>query len=160
MLKDFYISFIKKHKKFYIFYIATMIAITPLRQVAIPHYYGKIIDKLKDKNINSAIKFFCILLVIWIVIQILNFTNSWAHLNIWPRFAAYTEEMIFDKLIKAYKTNFQELKVGEIITKIIKLPWILDNIVDNFHDFIINNSVTFISNICYLTYHSFYLGGI
>jgi len=160
MLKDFYISFIKKHKKFYIFYIATMIAITPLRQVAIPHYYGKIIDKLKDKNINSAIKFFCILLVIWIVIQILNFTNSWAHLNIWPRFAAYTEEMIFDRLIKAYKTNFQELKVGEIITKIIKLPWILDNIVDNFHDFIINNTVTFISNIGYLTYHSFYLGGI
>ena len=41
-----------------------MIAITPLRQVAIPHYYGKIIDKLKDKNIKTAIKFFCILFFI------------------------------------------------------------------------------------------------
>lgn len=160
MLTDFYISFVKKHKKFYALYIFTMIAITPFRQIAIPHYYGKIIDKLKDKNINAAIKFFCILLAIWAVVQILNFTNSWAHLKIWPEFYAYTEEMLFDKIINSYKTNFQELKVGEIITKIIKLPWILENIVDNFHDFIISNSITFVSNIGYLTYHSSYLGGI
>ena len=72
-------------------------------------------------------------------------------MKIWPEFYAYTEEMLFDKIIKSYKTNFQELKVGEIITKIIKLPWILENIVDNFHDFIISNSVTFLSNISYLT---------
>ena len=44
----------------------------------------------------------------------------------------------------------KDIKVGEIITKIIKLPWILENIVDNFHDFIISNSVTFLSNIGYL----------
>ena len=55
-IKDIYITFIKKHWKYYIFYFLSFISI-PINQVVVPHYYGKIIELLKGKNIEKAGKF-------------------------------------------------------------------------------------------------------
>ena len=123
-IKDIYITFIKKYWKYYIFYFLSFISI-PINQISVPHYYGKIIELLKGQNIEKASKFLGKLLVIWIVIQTLNYTQSLAELNVWPRFTAYSEGVVYDTIVDRYRGNFQELEVGKILTKMIKLPWIL-----------------------------------
>jgi len=156
-IKDIYITFIKKHWKYYIFYFLSFISI-PINQVVVPHYYGKIIELLKGKNIEKAGKFLAKLLGIWVLIQGLNYTQALAELNVWPRFTAYSEGVVFDTIVDRYRGNFQELEVGKILTKMIKLPWILDSIQDNIQDFVLNYSVVILSNFGYLTYQSPYLG--
>ena len=156
-LDEIYISFIKKHWKYYIFYFLSFLSI-PINQISIPHYYGKIIDLLKDKNIDKASYYLTKLLGIWIVIQALNFIQHYAYLNVWPRFTAYSEGIIFNTIIDRYRGHFEELEVGKILTKMIKLPWILDEIQDNVQDFVLNYSIVIMSNLGYLTYHSPYLG--
>ena len=156
-IKDIYITFIKKHWKYYIFYLLSFISI-PINQVVVPHYYGKIIELLKGKNIEQASKFLAKLLGIWVIIQILNYTQSLAELNVWSRFMAYSEGVIFHTIVDRYRGNFQELEVGKILTKMIKLPWLLEDIQDNIQDFILNYSVVILSNFGYLTYQSPYLG--
>jgi ATP-binding cassette, subfamily B, bacterial len=159
MIKEIYINFLKKHWKYYTLFVFTFIS-TPLRQIGIPHYYGKIIEQLNKNNIKEGSKLLVILLAIWIVIQLINLLQEWTHMNIWPRFAAYTEETLLARIIDRYNTHFQELKVGEILTKLIKLPWILDEMQDYVQDFLMNNMIIMISNLGYLCYHSYYLGGV
>lgn len=157
ILKDIYVSFIKKHWKYYTILLLSFLSI-PISQVSVPHYYGKIVDLLKDKKVDKASKALCVLLGLWIIVQSLNFVQSWAQINVWPRFTSYSEGYIYNKILDHYRGEFQELKVGDILTKMIKLPWILDDIQDIVQDFVMTYSVTILSNFGYLTYQSPYLG--
>ena len=108
-----------------------------MRQAAIPHYYGKIVSSLKGKDISKGVRLMAILLVVWVVIQGCELLENYGDKQIWPKFHAYVEDTIFSKIIDNYNTYFQELKVGEILTKMIKIPWILDSIQDDFRNFIV-----------------------
>lgn len=157
LVKDIYLEFFKNHKQFYFLFLLNVIS-TPLKQVGIPHFYGKIIECLKKPDIQGATKMLFILLIVWISIQGLNVIQNWAELHTWPRFAAFAEEQMLNNVIDRYNTHFQELKTGEIVTKLIKLPWILDHIQDYVQEFFMDNLIVVGSNILYLSYHSKYLG--
>jgi ABC-type bacteriocin/lantibiotic exporter with double-glycine peptidase domain len=157
ILREIYVSFIKKHWKYYVVLLVSLLSI-PINQIGVPHYYGKIVDLLKQNKIDKASKTFTFLVLIWISVQFLNFIQNWASIQIWPRLTAHSESYIYTKLLDHYRGNFEELKVGEILTKIIKLPWMLDDIQDILQDFVLTSSVIVLSNFGYLTYHSPYLG--
>lgn len=159
MLHEIYGDFFKNHWKYYFFYICVFISI-PLRQAGLPHLYGKIINNLKGKNINDAKRYLFYLLIVWIIIQICNAIEKYGEIQLWPKLEAYIEENIYKKIIDRYNTSFEELKIGELLTKIIKLPWIVDYVQDNLKQFFLDNLLVIISNFGYLFYHSKYLGGV
>lgn len=159
MIREIYTEFFKKNWRLYLFYLSTVILV-PLRQAAIPHYYGKIVSSLKGKDINKGVRLMGILLVVWVVIQGCELLENYGDKQIWPKFHAFVEDTIFGKIIDNYNTSFQELKVGEILTKMIKIPWILDSIQDDFRNFVVDNTLVIASNVAYLLYHSKYLGGV
>ena len=70
----------------------------------------------------------------------------------WPKIVAFSEQTLFKKIIDAYNTNFKELK-GELVTKLVKMPWILDEIIYYIH-FFSENVVMMISNLIYLSIKS------
>jgi ATP-binding cassette, subfamily B, bacterial len=159
MIREIYLDFFKNNWRLYLFYLATFILV-PLRQAAIPHYYGKIVSSLKGKDISKGVKLMTVLLIVWVVIQGCELLENYGDKLIWPKFHAYVEDTIFSKIIDNYNTYFQELKVGEILTKMIKIPWILDSIQDDFRNFLVDNTLVIASNIAYLMYHSKWLGGV
>ena len=159
MIREIYTEFLKKNWRLYLFYLATVVLV-PLRQAAIPHYYGKIVSSLKGKDISKGVRLMGILLVVWVVIQGCELLENYGDKQIWPKFHAFVEDTIFGKIIDNYNTSFQELKVGEILTKMIKIPWILDSIQDDFRNFVVDNTLVIASNVAYLLYHSKYLGGV
>jgi ABC-type multidrug transport system fused ATPase/permease subunit len=157
MVKELYWKFINENWKLYILYLFTLLSL-PLQQVAIPHYYGQIISNLKGKDMDKSKRAFCILLLLWLIIQILSIGISYVDNYIWPKFHAYVRQYFFDVIIDRYNQHFQELKLGEILTKLIKLPWILDDISTQVQRFLLTNSIIIISNFCYLTYRHYTLG--
>ena len=80
LVKDIYLEFFKNHKQFYFLFLLNVIS-TPLKQVGIPHFYGKIIECLKKPDIQGATKMLFILLIVWISIQGLNVVQNWAELG-------------------------------------------------------------------------------
>jgi ABC-type multidrug transport system fused ATPase/permease subunit len=60
--------------------------------------------------------------------------------------------------VDRYNQNYQELKIGTILTKLIKLPWILDDISSQIQRFLITNVVLIISNFVYLYRNHYSLG--
>lgn len=157
MVKELYSSFFRNNWKLYILYLLTLLSL-PLQKVAIPHYYGEIISNLKSKNLDKSKYYFCVLLALWVLIQSLSIGLSYVDNYIWPRFHAYVRQYFFDIIIDRYNQHFQELKLGEILTKLIKLPWILDDISTQIQRFVLTNSIVTISSFVYLFMHHYSLG--
>ena len=157
IVKELYYNFFKENWQLYILYLLTLVSL-PLQKVAIPHYYGEIISSLKDNKMDQSKKFFIILLGLWLVIESLGIGISYVDNYIWPKFHAYVRQYFFDVIIDRYNQHFQELKLGEILTKLIKLPWILDDISTQVQRFVLTNSIVTISSFVYLFRHHYLLG--
>jgi len=104
MLYDLYTNFLKDNWKSYIIYLITLISL-PLQSVAMPHYYGEIINSLKDENLIKSRKFFIILLSIWVVIQCFSIGISFVDNYIWPKFHAYIRQFFFSLIVNRYNQN-------------------------------------------------------
>ena len=157
ILYDLYVSFLKDNWKSYILYLITLISL-PLQSVAMPHYYGEIINSLKDGNLKNSKYLFVVLLGIWIVIQCFSIGISFVDNYIWPKFHAYIRQFFFELIVHRYNENYQELKLGQILTKLIKLPWILDDLSNQVQRFLLTNCILIVSNFVYLFRHHSYLG--
>jgi len=123
-----------------------------------PHYYGEIINSLKDGNLKNSKYLFVVLLGIWIIIQCFSIGISFVDNYIWPKFHAYVRQFFFELIVHRYNENYQELKLGQILTKLIKLPWILDDLSNQVQRFLLTNCILIISNFVYLFRHHSYLG--
>lgn len=153
MFYELYWRFIKANWKLYIIYFIVLLSI-PLENTAMPHYYGKIINVLKEGDFVSGKRFFLILLGIWIIIQIFNLASSYLNTYLMPRFQSYIRQYFFNKILDSYSQEYKELELGHIISKIIRSPSIIQNIFVEIRDFVFQNSFLVISNIIYLwSYH-------
>ena len=159
VLYELYTTFVKDNWKWYIVYLLTFITL-PLQNIAVPHYYGEVISSLKDANLKKSKYLFTILLGIWCLIQVLHIGISYIDNYIWPKFHAYIRQFFFDLIVDRYNQNYQELQIGNILTKLIKLPWILDDVSNQIQKFLITNSILIISNFVYLYQNHFSLGFI
>ena len=159
LLYDLYTNFVKDNWRWYIVYLITFISL-PLQSVAMPHYYGEIINSLKDGNLVRSKYLFSVLLGIWCLIQAFSIGISYVDNYIWPKFHSYIRQFFFNLIIDRYNQNYQELQIGNILTKLIKLPWILDDVSNQIQRFILTNSILIISNFVYLYRNHISLGFI
>jgi ABC-type multidrug transport system fused ATPase/permease subunit len=157
LLYDLYTAFLKDNWKSYVLYLLTLISL-PLQSVAMPHYYGEIINSLKDENLARSKFLFIVLLGIWILIQAFSIGISYVDNYIVPKFHAYVRQFFFELIVDRYNQNYQELKIGTILTKLIKLPWILDDISSQIQRFLLTNIILIVSNFVYLFRHHYSLG--
>ena len=149
VLYELYTTFVKENWKWYTVYLITFISL-PLQNIAVPHYYGEVISSLKDANLKKSKYLFAILLGIWCLIQVFHIGISYIDNYIWPKFHAYVRQFFFDLIIDRYNQNYKELQIGDILTKLIKLPWILDEVSNQIQNFLLSNSILIISNFVYL----------
>ena len=156
VFRDVYDKFYKNNKWKYLVYLVLYIRV-PLKQIGMPHFYGKIIGALNKKDSVKAGNILIILLAIWTLLQTLNIVKEYLYRKMWPKLVAFSEEILFKKIIESYNNNFKELKVGELITKLVKMPWIIDEIIHYLH-FFSENVIMMISNLVYLSIKSKYLG--
>lgn len=156
VFRDVYDKFYKNNKWKYLVYLLLYIRV-PLKQIGMPHFYGKIIGALNKKDTGKAGKILLILLGIWTLLQTLNIIKEYLYTHMWPKLVAFSEEILFKKIIESYNNNFKELKVGELITKLVKMPWIIDEVIHYLH-FFSENIIMMVSNLIYLSIKSKYLG--
>tara|TARA_Y100000591_G_C21852636_1_gene712677 strand:+ start:3665 stop:5254 length:1590 start_codon:yes stop_codon:yes gene_type:complete len=130
----------------------------PIRTVAMPHYYGKLISDLKKNGLTNAKKYLIYLIIVWSIVQFVKVLSNHFNSKILPKFLSYVRDKIVDTIIDRYKTNYEDLKMGDTITKIIKAPWLLDDIFDTFEDFIFRHILLIGSSFVYLSYYNNKLG--
>jgi ABC-type bacteriocin/lantibiotic exporter with double-glycine peptidase domain len=157
MIYQLYINFIKDNLYMYILYILTFLYI-PLNKVALPHYYGKLISIIKKKNMSEIKNIFIMLIFIWSVYQFLNLVSGRISSNLQPKFISYIRKYIIEEVIERHKSNYEDLKLGEILTKIINSPYILYDVFQTIRNFLFTNLFFIVSTFIYLFYHNKILG--
>ena len=107
---------------------------------------------------NVTIKYLVILIFVWFIIQIIQALSNYLYSKVLPKFNSYTRVKIIDEIITRYQTNFKDLLVGDTITKLIKAPWVLEDIFHELESFVFSNSLVVITSFFYLYKHNNILG--
>ena len=157
MIYNILFDFLKENKVSYILYFLSLSYI-PVSKVGMPHLYGKLIASVKSANINVTLKFLVILIFVWFIIQIIQAISNMLYSRVLPKFNSFTRVRIIDEIINRYQTNFKDLLVGDTITKLIKAPWVLEDIFHELESFVFSNSLVVISSFFYLSYYNKTLG--
>lgn len=157
MINNILIDFLKENKLSYFLYFISLSYI-PVSKVGMPHLYGKLIGSVKKLNMNITIKYLIILIFLWFIIQIVQAISNLLYSRVLPKFNSYTRVRIIDEIITRYQTNFKDLLVGDTITKLIKAPWVLEDIFHELESFVFSNSLVVITSFFYLYRHNNILG--
>lgn len=157
MIYEMYIEFIKENYHLYIILILLLVGL-PIQKVAIPHYYGNILSSLKGKDVNKSTKLFGYLLIAYCLVGVFNILTSYINKIIWPKMQSFVRKKLFTKIITSYNESYEDLKTGEILTKMQEFPWVIDTLYNKIQKFIFNNSIIIISSLIYLSRYHYKLG--
>ncbi len=123
------IEYIKQNKILFLFYVL-LLFIYPLHKVILPKYYGKVISNLnqsKNKKFMENVKYLLYIFITYnVLIAVLNKVQG----SFIPGFSEYAIQHIFSSLLQNKKLNYENLEVGEILAKIIKVPNIIYKYLD------------------------------
>ena len=157
LLEEFYLDFLKEHKGKYALYLLTLLYV-PISRVGIPHFYGKLIGYINTNKIQWAFNTLIILIIVWFVTQVIHTSSNIMHSKFMPKFVEFFRLRMIDNIFTRYSTNFEDLHIGDTISKIIKSPWILEDVFDTAETMVFNNVLVIISSFIYLFYYHKSLG--
>lgn len=117
----------------FVFYFIVIMFTFPLESVLLPKLYGKLFEQLKsDKsplnnvfNVFENIKSFNapgIMIIIsfsWFIISSAHALKQSLEAKITPKYLGYIRNVIFSATIEKNNTDFKDVKVGEMITRIL-----------------------------------------
>ena len=159
MIYTFMFDFFKNNYINYIFYFISLSNI-PMTKIGMPHLYGKLIGSIKQTNIDGSFKLLVILILCWFFIQCVIMLSHYIRAKILPLFSSYIRKRMMDEIIERYKMKYEEIEIGDTLTKIIKAPWLAEDIFYITEDFIFRNIVIIVSSFLYLFYYNRGLGYI
>jgi ATP-binding cassette subfamily C protein len=145
--KELIYKYIKNNKTKIILYIVMVFLTFPVESVVLPKLYSKLFDKIRfdyknlpyffsniKKNINnlSSSGIIWIIIFTWCcVVFFYNMKNRY-EAEISPEYLSYVRQKIFSKTIENNSTNFEEVRVGEHITRILDVTKNMGDILDSF----------------------------
>jgi ABC-type multidrug transport system fused ATPase/permease subunit len=152
-------SFIGSNKIIFIFYILNTLILYPIHHILIPDYYGRVINSFKDENKSLFVYYVKVLSFIFSVSWIFDGLVLYFQYLIVPSFSEFATGSIFEFIIDHYELDFENIPIGEILSKIIKMPGILYDYLDVFRvDFLKEFFVLFSAFYHYSTVSPMALG--
>lgn len=113
------VEFIKRHKTLFVLY-AIFVLIIPLQDVGLPHFFGKLIKALQTNTDLSPplISIICIIAVL----QLGYICTDYINIRLFPEMQKFIREEIMRHLFEMQQNNYSELHMGEVTSKLIKIP--------------------------------------
>lgn len=123
-INAYLVTYLKEHKvTFFVFCL--LLFVYPLQRIVIPKYYGKVISSLNKGENASFIENVKYMVYLYIVIQMCSAILHKVQGMLVPDFMDFSIQRIFSNLLQNHKLNYENLEVGEILAKIIKVPYII-----------------------------------
>lgn len=135
-----------------------LLAANPLRDVVLPHLIGKLSKHIN--NGNSIINTVITITAVIIVIQVLYVFHDRFETIMQPGTTHNIREIIIKHIFKIHSLNYNEVEMGEVITRLMKLPEITYNFINNIKNQILPNVLTIIVATVYFFWVNKLLGTI
>jgi len=128
----------------------------PIFEVGLPHFYGRVIDNLSHFPADKA--FICnktnIITIgsLWILCQILNRQLDNLDARFIPKLTGFFRADVVQKILFFYEKRSDDPKIGELLTKIIRLPSVMRDIFNQIRTYILPTTLIMIFATLYLFY--------
>jgi ABC-type multidrug transport system fused ATPase/permease subunit len=98
------------------------------------------------------------LIVVTVIIQIGSILSGLIEVKMYPAFQKYVRDLMINHIVEQSKTDFEELKTGEITMHLHKFPAMLYSYIEDMRDMIIPQFLVYIIAITYFSYYDKYIG--
>jgi len=143
-------EFIKQNKFIFVCYLL-LIFIIPAQDVGVPHVVGMLTKNIQKKK--SIYVPLTMLVVITIVIQLGSIIGGAIEVKMYPAFQKFVRDIMINHIMKQTKTNYEELKTGEITMHLHKLPTVLYSYIEDMRDMIIPQFLVYTAAIVYFSFY-------
>lgn len=154
-LNEFLWEFFKQNKTLFLI-SAIFVFIVPIRDIVLPLLYSKVVDA-----INKGTSFMQPLIIVTsllVMLQLLDFASDYHDTHFLPKLQAFLRSKIMMRLLDKYENSIQELEIGEINTKLVKLPSVITSLIERMKNFMIPNMLLHSCAIALFFYVDKYLG--
>jgi ABC-type multidrug transport system fused ATPase/permease subunit len=139
-------EYIGDNKGLFVMYVL-FILIIPLQDVGLPHFFGKLTKAIQNKD-SLKTPLVCIIAIMFIL-QIGYSIADQVDIKMFPTIQKFVREKMMNHIFEMQKTNYEELKIGEITTKIIKMPALMYSYMEHWKNLFIPQAVVFTVAIIY-----------
>lgn len=126
------LEFIKGNKGFLVAYILFMLAY-PITSLILPKYYGEMIEDLREDRKPK----FNLVLILLAITNVMYLTMDRIDTIFIPNLQAYIRSNIVKVILENFEDKFEEQELGVLISKIIKLPLVVRDLVRSFRNYIV-----------------------
>ena len=136
----------------------------PIIEIILPKHYGTVIDnisKLKSSSITKSTlikKSLIIIVVLWVLLQLLLIILDKMEITLVPQLQSYIRKDVIQNILESFKNNYKDLEVGDLISKIVKLPIYIRDLAHQFVNVILPLLMVTIVTTGYLFYIDRVLG--
>lgn len=139
-------EYIDKNKGIFILYVL-FVLIMPLQDIGLPHLFGNLTKAIQQKK-SLVVPIVMIICVIFIL-QIGYSLADQVDIKMFPTIQKFVREKMMMHLFEMQKTNYEELKIGEITTKIIKMPALMYSYMEHWKNLYIPQALVFTIAVIY-----------
>ena len=144
------VKFIKDHKFLFVCYLL-LILLVPVQDVGIPHIVGMLTKTIQKKK--SIFRPLAILVSVTILLQTGSILSGIIEVKMFPAFQKFVRDIMMDHIMTQSKTNYEELRTGEITMHLHKLPSMLYSYIEDMRDMIIPQFIVYVVAIVYFSYY-------
>ena len=99
---------------------------SPIGEVVLPYYYGKLIQGIADKT--PITKYLIIVAVLWILVQVMYSLMDKLDCKIVPDMQSFLRTKIVDEIFAKHIHQNDDMQVGKVIDRLTKLPIIITDL--------------------------------
>jgi ATP-binding cassette, subfamily B, multidrug efflux pump len=130
--------------------------LVPVQDIALPHFYGKLIDSLStQKDLMKNIVF---VLCLFALIEIGFMLSDWHDITTFSTFQTFTRQQVLQNVMQKYENNFTDLYLGSLMSKLVKIPYTLVVWYERLKYHIIPYILVFGFAVCYFSTYDKVLG--
>ena len=123
MIKELLLEFFNSEMKNYIILlgIANVLAI-PSESIGISMITGKLYNSIQIGKMSNVKYYMIAYAIIFAISKILTILEAICELQIMPNFIEFKRKRLFSNILLSYQKNFENLKIGDITSKFVKIP--------------------------------------
>lgn len=128
----------------------------PIQDIALPHYYGQLIESLTSNS--GIVQNIMYVLIIFIVVEVGFILSDWHDIQTLATFQTYCRQEILKNVMKAYEANFSDMNMGDLMSKLVKIPYTVIIWYERLKQYIIPYALVFGFAVCYFGRYDKVLG--
>jgi ABC-type multidrug transport system fused ATPase/permease subunit len=109
-------DFMAQHKWYLLLFLGVVLFTMPLEAVVLPHFHTHLFTRLRS---SEAAKVLLCILALWVVVVSFTGIKAGIENDVIPEYMTYIRNIIFVHTMERYKKEYQDIRVGEYITRMM-----------------------------------------